>query len=166
VGIYLCRYARRNETTGAVNIVAASHKTQHQLNWSDIEHMVNTIVRQIKTSNWQPDIIVALSRGGFVPATMIAYKLGVKTLVGLDVKKNTSGVRSRGSVVSVDNLKGRKVLVVDDSIITGRLLDIVPTEIRTKGGEPRTCALISEGKCPSPDYVVETRDVTPIMPWE
>lgn len=146
--------------------MAASNLTEHRLSWSDIEQMVNTLVRQIQTSDWQPDIIVALSRGGFVPATMIAYKLGVKTLVGLDVKKDTSGVRSRGSVVSVDNLKEQKVLVVDDSIITGRLLDIVPTEIRVKGGEPRTCALISEDKCPSPDYVVETHDITPIMPWE
>jgi hypoxanthine phosphoribosyltransferase len=140
--------------------------TKDRLSWSNIEQMVRVVVKQIKTSDWQPDIIVALSRGGFVPATMIAYKLGVKTLVGLDVKKDTSGVRSRGSVVAVDNLKGQKVLVVDDSIITGRLLSIVPSEIRVKGGEPRTCALISEGKCPSPDYVADVRDLTPIMPWE
>jgi hypoxanthine phosphoribosyltransferase len=140
------------------------HKTI--LNWSDVEKLVNQIVAQIKESNWHPDIVIALSRGGFVPATMIAYKLKIKHLAGLDTRKNNEGIRSTGYIVSLQDFSNQKVLVVDDGIITGHLLKIVLEEVRTKGGEPRTCALISEGQCQDPDYLIETRDQIPIFPWE
>jgi hypoxanthine phosphoribosyltransferase len=144
----------------------ADHPKKSELSWSDIERLVTAVVDQITQSGWQPDAILALSRGGFVPATMIAYRLQVKTLAGLDARKNADGVRSTGYIVSIKELTGKKILVVDDGIITGHLLTIVPEEVRSKGGEPRTCALISEGKCPDPDYLVETHDVIPTLPWE
>jgi hypothetical protein len=134
--------------------------------WTEVERLVDAVVDQIIQSNWHPDIIIALSRGGFAPATMIAYKLKVKNLAGLDARRNSDGIRATGYIVGIKNLSGQKVLIVDDGIITGHLLTIVPEEVISLGGDPRTCALISEGKCPDPDYLVETQDVIPKFPWE
>ncbi len=139
---------------------------QKTLTWKKVEQLVGHIVKQITDSKWQPDSILALSRGGFIPAVMIAEKLGVKHVAGLDVKKNKVGQRSAGHLVKLDDITGQKVLVVDDSILTGRLLTDVPEMVRQKGGEPRSCALLSEGHCPDPDYLVETHNVIPYFPWE
>lgn len=137
-----------------------------KLSWLDVEGLVSRAVDKIVKSNWQPDIIIGLSRSGFVPATMIAYKLDVKILAGLDAKRNNDGPRSTGHIVGLKNLADKKVLVVDDGIITGHLLNIVPDEVRSLGGEARTCALISEGRCKDPDYLVETLEFMPKFPWE
>ena len=136
------------------------------LGWDEVEQLVNEVYKKIQASNWEPDVIVGLSRGGFIPATMLAYKLQVATLVGLDVIKDDSGKRARGSVVSLGDVQGKKVLVVDDSTISGRLLRIVPEEVSTRGGEPRSCALISLGQCDEPDYLAKTETSLPLFPWE
>lgn len=140
--------------------------SQKHLTWPEVEQLVTKIVQKIKDSNWQPNSILALSRGGFIPAAMIAEKLGVKHLAGLDVHKNSEGIRTAGHMVGLDDVKGQKVLVVDDSILTGRLLTDVPAMVRQRGGEPKSCALFSEGRCPDPDYLVEKCEVTPLFPWE
>jgi uncharacterized protein len=137
-----------------------------KLSWADVEQLVDQVVEKIIDSKWQPDCIIGLSRSGFVPATMIAYRLKIQILAGLDAKRNNDGIRSTGHIVGLKNLRGQKVLVVDDGIITGHLLNIVPSEVKSLEGEPRTCALISEGRCPDPDYLAQTKSVIPTFPWE
>jgi hypoxanthine phosphoribosyltransferase len=146
--------------------MTSSYEQKRQFTWAEVSQLVNQVTNQIVKSGWQPDTIIALSRGGFVPAAMIAYKLKVKHLAGLDTRKNNNGIRSAGHIVQIKDLSRQKVLVVDDGIITGHLLTIVPEEVRSKGGEPRTCALISEGRCPDPDYLVATYTAIPKFPWE
>ncbi len=137
-----------------------------QLSWDDVNSLVSQIVQQIQKGSWRPDVIIGMSRGGFIPATMIAQKLGVKSLVGLDVAKDSNGVRSLGKLVRLNDLSQQNVLIVDDSIITGRLLSLAAGAVRAKGGDPRTCALISEGITADPDYFVETQAPIPVFPWE
>lgn len=43
----------------------------------DIKHLVNTLCRQIHNSNWQPDYVVGITRGGLVPAVMLSHYLDV-----------------------------------------------------------------------------------------
>jgi uncharacterized protein len=46
--------------------------------WSDIEHQCQEILRQITVSNWRPDYVVGLTRGGLVPANLISQYLGCR----------------------------------------------------------------------------------------
>lgn len=48
------------------------------------------------------------------------------------------------------------VLVLDDGIVTGNLLPLTAAAVRDRRGEPRTCALIPEGRYEPPDYLAET----------
>ncbi len=134
--------------------------------WNEVKDLVGQIASKIIDSGWRPDLIVALSRGGFIPAAMIALKLEVKNLVGLDVNKDEDGKRSLSHFAHLGDLSGQRVLCVDDSIITGRLLGLTAAAVQAKGGDPRTCALISEGICPPPAYLAKTRSATPTFPWE
>jgi len=40
--------------------------------WEDIERMVSDLCQQITLSDWRPDYIVGITRGGNIPATMIS----------------------------------------------------------------------------------------------
>lgn len=47
------------------------------LNHKDIEGRVNQILRQLRESNWTPDYIVGIVRGGLYPAVMLSHYLNV-----------------------------------------------------------------------------------------
>ena len=46
--------------------------------WHDVEHQTQEILRQITVSNWRPDYVVGLTRGGLVPANLISQYLGCR----------------------------------------------------------------------------------------
>jgi uncharacterized protein len=136
------------------------------IDWAKLENLVRTAVNQIRKDAWDPTMVLALSRGGFVPATMIAHQLGVRHLGGLPIAKNVDGERSLAPSLQLGDLDGQRVLIVDDGIISGKLLAMTSDKVRSLGGEPRTCALISLGRCSDPDYLVETHNAMPSFPWE
>ena len=43
--------------------------------WQDIERQTQEILRQITLSDWRPDYVVGLTRGGLVPANLISQYL-------------------------------------------------------------------------------------------
>lgn len=47
------------------------------INQSELNGLVNKICRDILVSDWRPDYIVGITRGGLVPAVMISQYLGV-----------------------------------------------------------------------------------------
>ncbi|HEV7454365.1 MAG TPA: phosphoribosyltransferase family protein [Candidatus Saccharimonadales bacterium] len=135
------------------------------MDWPGVTELVETVTAQIEAGGWQPTVIVALSRGGFIPATMIAYCLGVKDVLGMDVQKDEAGRRTIGRYVQLKYLTGERALIVDDGIIGGSLLAMTTEAVRANGGEPRTCALTSEGRT-TPDYLAKEYPKIPAFPLE
>ena len=45
--------------------------------WSDVESQTQEILRQIALSDWRPDYVIGLTRGGLVPANLISQYLEV-----------------------------------------------------------------------------------------
>lgn len=43
--------------------------------WQEVEGQTQEILRQITASNWRPDYVVGLTRGGLVPANLISQYL-------------------------------------------------------------------------------------------
>lgn len=46
-------------------------------NWHDIERMCHSIVNQMYSEGWRPDLIVGITRGGNVPATILSNMLDI-----------------------------------------------------------------------------------------
>ena len=47
------------------------------LKQSDLQKLVSKICREVANSQWRPDYIVGISRGGLIPAVMISHYLNV-----------------------------------------------------------------------------------------
>lgn len=47
------------------------------LSWQDVEKQTQEILRQLNCTQWMPDYIVGITRGGLVPANLISQYLGV-----------------------------------------------------------------------------------------
>jgi len=90
---------------------------QTHVTWNDLESYCLEIIRQITASNWKPDIIVGVTRGGAVPAVMISHFLKTK-MVGLDVSLRGNYEYDIGPETNAwlaeDACNGKNILVVDD----------------------------------------------------
>lgn len=104
-------------------------------NWDTITSMSMKIATQIRKSNWRPDYVVGLTRGGLVPAVLLSHELDIpcETLkVSLrDNKINekyndsyTKGIAELESCawMAEDAHAGKKILIVDDINDTGDTL--------------------------------------------
>ena len=47
------------------------------VSWTDVEHQVQEILRQMQRDFWIPDYVVGITRGGLTPANLISQYLDV-----------------------------------------------------------------------------------------
>jgi hypoxanthine phosphoribosyltransferase len=86
------------------------------INITDQEHknLVADIVRQITLSEWRPDYIVGITRGGLTAATMISHYLDIPMqTLKISLRDEEDGCESN-LWMAEDAFNGKKILVVDD----------------------------------------------------
>lgn len=77
------------------------------------KNLVSTICKQIAFSNWRPDYVVGLTRGGLLPAVMISHYLDVP-MQSLDVSLRDGGECTSNLGMAEDAFAGKNILIVDD----------------------------------------------------
>ena len=88
------------------------------LTWQDVEHGVLDIVRDIQLSNWRPDLIIGVDRGGLPVSTMISQYLNISHQ---SVKVSLRNLPDTQSLLWAPEevLDGKNILLVDDINDTG-----------------------------------------------
>ena len=140
--------------------------------WDEIYKIAKSTADKIKESGFHPDIIVAIARGGLVPARLLSDFLHVKDLISL--KADHWGVtaakdgQARISYGINSDLRGKKVLVVDDITDTGQSMMLSVEHVNALNPqEVRTAALyhLVDSKF-KPDFYGYERDwAWIIFPW-
>lgn len=112
------------------------------VSWEDIESWCSSI-REKVIKNFTPDVIIGLSRGGLVPARMLSDSLWIKDLLSIKTEHWGITATKSGKAILNDpgklNLRGKRVLVVDDITDTGQSMKLAydfvkeqdPQEVRT-----------------------------------
>lgn len=103
------------------------------LSFQDLENYVSKICRDIALSEWRPDYVVGITRGGLIPAVMISHYFDVpmlslnvslrdtgETTSDLGMSEDAFGYDSESQDGSKFNLeKAKNILIVDDINDTG-----------------------------------------------
>lgn len=143
-------------------------------NWDYIYRLCRKISKEVRSSGYKPDVIVALARGGWFAGRVLCDFLNLNDLISLKIEHYT-GTASPGSGPKIrypmdeGMIKGKNVLVVDDISDTGKsmtfakeyILKYGPKEVRTATLQHLMC---SQSKA---DYVGELLDewAWVIFPW-
>jgi hypothetical protein len=135
--------------------------------------MVEKLYEQIKKDKYKPDVIIAVARGGFYPARILCDYLRVDEMLAIDVKHYDVTKRRHGPAEILTefdaDLKGKKVLVVDDISDTGDSLKVVVEYIQKLGpGQLKTATLHARKTTNfTPDYFAEELldDTWMTHPW-
>lgn len=95
--------------------------------WQDVEGQTQEILRQITVSDWRPDYVVGLTRGGLVPANLISQYLGCRMeclKVSLrDGEQQESNCWMAEDAFGYDSNTRKNILIVDDINDTGATLN-------------------------------------------
>ena len=101
------------------------------LTWEGFGDASRELTQQIVDSGWIPDLIVAIARGGLIPAGAIAYAMDVKAIGTMNVEFY-SGIGETleeplllPPLMDVSAMNGKRVLVVDDVADSGKTLKMV-----------------------------------------
>src|SRR5918993_5354956 len=130
-----------------------------RLSWDQFGEASRELARAILRDGFEPDVVVAIARGGLLPAGAIAYALGVKNCGALNVEFYTGigtvldAPEVLPPVLDIDYLAGRRVLLVDDVADSGRTLALAVEMLRTRGADVRSVTVYTKpGSIATPDY--------------
>jgi len=130
------------------------------------------LAQQIADSGFEPDLILAIARGGLLPAGALGYALAVKNLYTMNVEFYT-GVDERlpvpmilPPVPDLVELRFARILVVDDVADTGHTLKTVEEFFKGRVKEVRTAVLYEKPRsvvrC---NFVWKHTDLWINFPW-
>ncbi|MBO9706109.1 MAG: phosphoribosyltransferase [Arthrobacter sp.] len=142
------------------------------LTWDTFGDASRELAQTVVDSGFQPDVVVAIARGGLLLAGSIAYALGAKACGALNVEFYTGiGTVLPEPVVlppMLDEgaLTGKKVLLVDDVSDSGRTLAKVVDLIGDWGAEVKTVCLYTKPRTIlAPDFEWRRTDKWITFPW-
>lgn len=143
------------------------------VSWESFHRLARDLALRIRASGFRPDMIVAIARGGVVPARVLCDYLDIMDMTCVRIEHYRARHKAAEARVKHPlnvSIDGRRILVVDDVSDTGDSFIAMLDHLADKGAplEVRTCAL--QHKIVSkfvPDYyareVTEWRWVT--YPW-
>ncbi|HWQ17143.1 MAG TPA: phosphoribosyltransferase [Sulfolobales archaeon] len=96
------------------------------VSWEEIVDWSRGLANIIKKSGWRPDVIVAVARGGYVPARLLCDFLGVENLLSIQSQHWTEAAKAEERAILrfpyVVDMRDKRILIVDDIVDTGDTL--------------------------------------------
>ncbi|WP_457548725.1 phosphoribosyltransferase [Archaeoglobus sp.] len=144
-----------------------------QYSWDDVYKLCRELARKIKNSGFKPDAIVAVARGGWVPARILADFLLIRELYSVKAEHwgivATVTCKAKITQPLTVDLTGKSVLVVDDVADTGETVEIVAQHLREKNAKEIRTAVIDFKHTSKfvPDYYAREMSewVWIVYPW-
>ena len=108
------------------------------LTWDALDNLIAGLAGAVGRGY---DLVLAITRGGLVPAGMLAYRLDLREILvaGVVFYLPDGGTHPEPVVLHFPDaslLAGRRVLVVDEVWETGETMTEVLGRVRAAGGEP------------------------------
>jgi uncharacterized protein len=103
---------------------------QTYINFEEYCGHVAELCREIYLSNWRPDYVVGITRGGLLPATMISHYLKIP-MYSLKVSlRDDSDLPESNLWMAEDAYNGKNILIVDDMNDSGATLKWIMNDWR------------------------------------
>jgi len=143
-------------------------------NWDYIYDLCRTVSNQVKADEFEPDVVVALARGGWFAGRCLCDFLGLDDLTSLKMEHYVGTAQKSGDPqvrypMPEGSVEGKDVLVIDDIADTGGSISRAHEYVTERdAGEVRTATLQLLGTSEfDPDFVGEELDEWAwiVYPW-
>lgn len=94
------------------------------ITWAEVTHLVADLIFKMKLDNWHPTLVVGLTRGGLMPATMISHAIKVDmTSLDVSLHENNTILGVTSSWLPELIKDDHHILIVDDVNNTGKTFE-------------------------------------------
>jgi hypothetical protein len=141
--------------------------------WTDVERMVGKLLRALPRDY---DNILVITRGGMVPACLISERTNTRNIlcaavVLYDGEEQTLTEPAFVQFPEDRQVRGRRILVVDDVWDSGSTVVSVRERLRKAGADVHVCVLHykpTRSRFPTdgPDFYAEETDGWIVYPWD
>ncbi len=157
-------------------------KSKLYYGWQDLEDDCRKLAKILKNKKFDPvrkefsngvDCIVGISRGGVIPAAMLAHLLENKKLFMISYSYYSGEVKNK-RLVSVSaisrELHGKKILLVDDVVDSGKTMKKAIDDLKKRKNKVISVVLHYKSKLKpkvKPDYFASDPGTAWVVyPWE
>jgi len=143
-------------------------------NWEYIYGLCRTVADDVKAADFEPDVVVALARGGWFAGRCLCDFLGLDDLASLKIEHYV-GTAEAGEEPEVryplaeGAVAGKDVLVVDDIADSGKSIETAAGQVRERDpASVRTATLqLLQRSSHEPDFVGERLEewTWVVYPW-
>ena len=114
-----------------------------KVSWEELDRVVGVLAGRVGRDF---DLVLAITRGGLVPAGILAYRLDLREILVAGVEFYTTGGATHdaprfGHFPDADLLRDKRILVVDEVWETGETMAAVVERVHAAGGRPRTAVI-------------------------
>ncbi|HHO76948.1 MAG TPA: phosphoribosyltransferase [Deltaproteobacteria bacterium] len=134
---------------GDDNILKNTFPQAIRISWEEVESLLWEVFLELKSSRYDPDVVVGIARGGLAPARILVDYLQKKYICTFQMGHWLGDARlsEKPNIIfplpEVD-LSDRNVLVVDDVSDEGGTMEEVISYLTPRVGDIRTAVLISK----------------------
>jgi hypoxanthine phosphoribosyltransferase len=128
------------------------------ISWRQVRILSRRLVSLIRSSDFEPDMIVAIGRGGYVPARVLSDYLDIYNLTSFKIehyRRARKQPQARIRYPLSANVKGLKLLLVDDVSDAGDTFELALAHLHSCGPPAEVRAVALHHKAGSsfvPDY--------------
>jgi hypoxanthine phosphoribosyltransferase len=140
--------------------------------WNQIYDMLLSQAEKIRQSGFKPDVIVGITRGGWIPARVLSDFLEINHLAAVGVEFYLGVAETRNEPVLTQRVsagvEGKKALLVDDIADTGKSLQLAREHLRQQGATEVRIATVYRKSFSiiKPDYYEKETRRWVVFPWE
>jgi uncharacterized protein len=134
--------------------------------------MLFSQAQKIQNQPYKPEILVAIARGGLIPARIIADLLEMRTFESIQIEFysgiNQTRLEPTLRQTLTTNIVGKKVLLVDDIADKGESLKLAKAHLQQKGpSQIKTTTLYYKPQSITiPDFYEKQTTNWVVFPWE
>src|SRR3978361_415331 len=120
------------------------------LGWAEFGDASRELATSVLSSGFVPDFVIAIARGGLLPAGALAYATGTKSCGSLnvefysDIETTLPEPIILPPLLDTTSLIGKNMLLVDDVADSGRTLRLVVDLLEKSGVIVKTASLYSK----------------------
>ena len=140
--------------------------------WNQVYEMLLCQAQKIKAQNYKPDLIVAIARGGVVPARILSDLLETPNLsfIQIEFYTNINQTLQEPTLKQTlnTNVTGKKTLIIDDIADTGKSLKLAKTHLQQQEAiEIKTATLYQKNQSIIiPDFYEKQTTNWVVFPWD
>ena len=142
------------------------------LSWSDVYNLTLQLSERIVNSQFVPDVIVGIARGGWIPARILSDVLYTNTLQNIRIEYYTDvGAKGKEPKITqplTGSMKQKRMLLVDEVADTGDTLLHAINHVKELGVKEVRSAVLhyKPTSVVKPDFFMVETTSWIVYPWE